>query len=144
MSKKMIKSNKDKVIKKNKKFIIGISVLAIVILLFFLLKPIKIFVHSESSFKKIGVIDEYRSVYTYNVKKVLIFPSMNEKMSTEDFLNGTFESAFIWDGGTSVNQGIGFIVVDCQDNFKQHKSSPIIITTKEFEDSAINFCHSYT
>ena len=142
MSKQVIKENKKKFVKKYEIIIIGIMILGITVGLFFLLKPIKIFVRSDSSFKKIGVIDKDRIVYTYNVKKIFVFPSMNKKMSTKEFLNGTVQSTFIWDGGTSINQGIGFIVVDCQDNLNQHRSSPVVITTKDYEDSAINFCRS--
>ena len=143
MNKKSNKTKRKKVVNKNNQIITtGIIILGIIVGIMFLLKPIKIFVHSDSSFEKIGVIDKDRSVYTYCVKKVLVFPSMNEKMSTKEFLKGTIQTNFIWDGGTSINQGIGFIVIDCQDNLKKHRSSPVIITTKNCQNSAINFCHS--
>jgi hypothetical protein len=142
MSKKEIKVKDKKSFKKHEIIIIVLMIIVIIILLFFILKPIKLFVPSDSSLEKIGIIDENRSVYTYHVNKILIFPSMNEKMSTKEFLNGTVQTGFIWDGGTSINQGIGFIVVDCQDGLKPHRSSPIIITTKDYIESARSYCHS--
>ena len=135
MSKKVVN-------KKNKKVIVIVMIIGIVIGLFLLFMPIKIFVHNDSSLEKIGVIEGKRNVYSYCVKEVLVFPPMNKKMSTKAFLKGTVLTGYVWDGGTGFNQGIGYVIVDCQDMLKHPRTSPVIVTTKECQDEAFKYCKS--
>ena len=64
-------------------------------------------------------------------------------MTTDEILKGTVQTQFFWDGGTSVNQGVGYIIINCGNNLRRSRKSPLIITKRRYKDQALYKCSDY-